>query len=426
MAGTTRTFQDMLNDYLPNELLREEFQKRDYFLSNVEKDDNWMGGPLIVPFEAASASSVTFGTLAGSTDISEYNYQRGEITNQPEVWGSLIFNHRDLMQHNKLSEQNFLKMLPGQVENFMNYMKMAVSLSITNGPVFATATADGDASGNLTVDRPDRFVLGQKVKIDDSDSAAVTGYVRAIDMNTNVVNFYDARTGGSAVNLSGYTTAQAAKCYFDGTDPSNADAATNKLSSIKDALLSATNGGSSTLYGKTKVTYPYLQAINTDGSQINASNILEVIFNAFTNTRVLGKGDPSKVVMSYKHLGSVMKVLEAQKGAYHIDPTGTKVSAYGWTEIDVLGVKGRLTVVGIQEMDDDWIGLIDMRSFMFYSNGFFQKRKGPNGNEYFEIRATTGFSYIVDSCLAGDLVCIRPSYSGIIYSIPSYSVAPTA
>lgn len=426
MAGTNRTFSAMLNDYLPNELLREEFQKRDYFISNVEKDDNWLGGDLVVPFEAAPASSVTFGSLAAADDIAEFSYVRGSITNQPEVWGSLLFNHRDLMEHGKVSEQNFLKMLPNQIEQFMNYMKSAVSLCITNGPAFATGTADADASGNATVDRPDRFVIGQKVRIDDGNSTAVTGYVRAINMNTKVVNFYSARSGGSAVNLSAFDLADSIKFYFDGTDPDSTNYATNRLSSIKDALLSAANGGSATLYGQTKVTYPYLQAINVDGSSVNASNLLEVVFNAFTTVRTLGKGDPSKVCMSYKHLGSVMKILESSKGAYHIDPKGTRVSAYGWTEIDVVGVKGRLTVVGIQEIDNDWIGLIDMRSFKFYSNGFFQKRKSPEGAEYFEVRATTGFYYIVDAVLAGDLVCLRPSYSGIIHSIPDYSDAPAA
>lgn len=415
--STTRTFSTMLNDYLPNELLREEFQKRDWILQNVEKDDSWLGGALVVPFEAAPASSVTFGSLAASTDVAEFNYVRGEVTNQPEVWGTLLFNHRDIMEHGKISEQNLLKILPDQIDQFMQYMKMCVSYSLLNGPAFATATADGDSSGNLTVDRPDRFVIGQKVRIDDDNSTAVTGYVRTINMNTKVVTFYDARSGGSVVDLSGYALAQNAKVYFDGTDPDSVGYTTNRLSSIKDGLLSAANGGSSTLYGQTKTAYPYLQAINTSGSDITAVNILDKIFDAYTNTRVLGKGDPKSVLMSYKNLGSVMKSLESQKGAYHIDQKGTRVNAYGWTEIDIFGVKGRITVVGLQEMDDNWIGLLDMRSFKFYSNGFFRKRTAPDGKEYFEIRATSGYSYLVDICLFGDLVVQRPSYSGILHGI---------
>src|SRR5438105_3249683 len=114
--GTTRSFSTMLNEYLPNELLKEELLKRDWLLSNVEKDNSWKGGNLIVPFKAAGASSVSFGSLTGSTDIAEDSYVRGSITTQPEVWGSMVFNHRDLMEHDKISEQNFLKILPDTVD----------------------------------------------------------------------------------------------------------------------------------------------------------------------------------------------------------------------------------------------------------------------------------------------------------------------
>lgn len=420
MAGTTRSFSSMLNDYLGNDLLREEFQKRDWLIKNVEKDESWVGGPLIVPFQGAQASSVTFGSLADTTDIAESQYVRGEITNQPEVWASLKFNHRDIMEHGKLSEQNFLKILPNEIDGMLDYMKMVCSGAMLNGPAFATATADGDASGNITVDNPDRFVLGQKVRVDDDDSAAVTGYVRTINMNSGVLVLYDARSGGSVVNLSGYTTAQNAKVYHDGTDPSNADYATNRLSSVRDALLSSANGGSSTLYGQTKTAYPYLQAINTSGSAITAVNILEKIFDAYTDTRKKGKGDPNKAVMSYKHLGSVMKSVEASKGAYNVVQGSMKADVYGWTEIEIIGVKGKLTVIGLPEMNNDWIGLLDMRSFKLFSNGLFKKRVSPDGTEFYEVRATTGYSYIVDICLFGDLVCLRPSYSGIIYSVANY------
>ena len=39
-TGTTRTFQSMLNEYLPNRLLKEELIKRDYILTNIEKDNS--------------------------------------------------------------------------------------------------------------------------------------------------------------------------------------------------------------------------------------------------------------------------------------------------------------------------------------------------------------------------------------------------
>lgn len=38
--ATTRSFQDMLNEYLTYDLLREELVKRDYVLQKVEKDNS--------------------------------------------------------------------------------------------------------------------------------------------------------------------------------------------------------------------------------------------------------------------------------------------------------------------------------------------------------------------------------------------------
>ena len=51
--ATNREFQDMLNEYLNEDLLREEFIPRTYVLKNIEKDDGWKGGKYVVPFRGA-------------------------------------------------------------------------------------------------------------------------------------------------------------------------------------------------------------------------------------------------------------------------------------------------------------------------------------------------------------------------------------
>ena len=412
--ATTRSFQAMLNEYLPNELLKEEFVKRDYLLSKVEKKNDWLGGNLVVPFKAAGASSVAFGSLSASNDIAEDSYIRGGVSGHKEVWGSLIFNHRDLMEHEQISEQNFLKILPGTVEDFLDYMKNVVSVNLLNGAHFAKLTEDGDASGNITVDRPDRFMIGQKIIVQDDNTAAVTAYVLSINMNSKVVNAVTARGGATPANFSAITVDQNGKVYNDG-------AVSNSFSSLRDALLSAANGGRSTLYGVTKTLYPYLQAINVDGSGVTATNIMQKIFDGLTTIRQLGKGNPSDVIMSYKNFASCMKVIEASKGAYNVVPNSQRTSQYGWTELEVGSVtKGALKLVAVQEADDDIIQFIDWRALKFCSNGFFRKRISPDGIEYFEVRNTSGFQYIVDMCLFGELVVNRPSYCGIMYSIPNY------
>lgn len=410
--GTTRTFSDMLNEYLPNELLKEELIKRDYLLSKIEKDNSWKGGNLVVPFKAAGASTIVSAALADSSNVSEDKFVRGGVSAHKEVWGTLLFNHRDLMEHDMVSEQNFLKILPDAIESFMDNMKEVVSLNLLNSAWFAKLTVAASANdGLITVDHPERFKIGQEVKIVDG-SSDITGFVGGINMNTKVITLWTTRAGTTVLDFSGAEALDvAAKCYNRGFDSS-------AFSSLRGALLSAANGGDATLYGQTKASYPYLQAINVDGSTITAVNIMQKIFDALTTIRQFGKGNPTDVVMSYKNFGSCLKVVEASKGGFNVSPGSQKASQYGWTELEVGSVtRGGLKLVGVQEMDDDIIHFIDWRALKFYSNGFFQKRKSPEGKEFFEVRATTGYSYLLDICLFGEMVVLRPSYCGILHGI---------
>jgi len=419
--ATTRSFQAMLNDYLPNSLLQEELIKRDWLLTNCEKDDGWVGASstnneaaYIVPFVGAGASSFEFGSLAAASDIAEDVFVRGRVNTAKEVWGSMIFNHRDLMEHGKgLNEKTFLKILPDRVEAFMARMKMTVSINLLSGPHFALVTdATNAATGIMVVDKIDRFELGQKVSIDDDNSSALAIYVTAIDVNTSSVTF-SATRGGAAVDISAYTVAQNAKFYHPGAQSAS-------FQSLVDALLSNANGGASTLHGVSKLAYPYLQAVNVSGSAISATNILEKIFDAYTTVRTKAKGNANKILMSFKHLGSIMKLIETQKGGFKVTATSQSASIYGWTEIEITSVKGALTIVGIQEMPDAQIIFLDPSAIVFASNGGFKKRMSPDGQEYFEVRNTTGYQYIVDACVFGELVVKKPGHCGIIHSIPAY------
>jgi hypothetical protein len=423
--ATNRTFQAMLNDFLPNDLLKEELIKRDYVLSNIEKDDTWIGassatgngGNLIVPFKAAGASSVAMGSLSASNDIAQDLYVRGTITTQKEAWGSMIFNHRDLMEHEQVSEKNFLKILPDSINDFMDYMRNVVSVNLLNGPWFASLTADAtSALGVITVDRPDRFVIAQKVIVQDSVNSMI-GYVSVIDINNKLITLVTQRGGSTPVSFASAGTqvlvANGGKCYNDGAQVSG-----QAFESLRMLMLSAANGGDTQIYGVTKTLYPYTQAININGAGCTASNFVQKLFDGYTQTRLFGKGAPTDLLMSYRNWGLVIKIVEASKGAFNVVADSKKASQYGWTEIMIGSVTSQpLKFVGIQEMDDDIVIFMDWRAAKFYSNGFFRKRKSPDGIEYFEVRATTGFQYIVDVCLFGEIVLQRPSYCGIMYGI---------
>lgn len=414
--STTRSFNAMLNEYLPNDLLMEELIKRDYVLGRVEKDNNWKGGNLVVPFRGAGATSAAFGALTGSTDISEYQFVRGNVASYIELWGSLIFNLRDLMDHSgKIPESSFLRILPDLVDDFMDYMKQVASVQLTSGPHFATATDDTNAAtGIFIVDKVDRFQIGQKCNIDDNDSSPLAVYVIGINLNTKAVTF-SATRGGAAANLSAYSVAQVTVFYHDGIASQ-----TDTFTSLRSALLSLANGGSTNLHGVAKTAWPHLQAINISGAAVSATNILDKIFDTYTEVRSRARGNANEILLSFKHLGSIMKIIETQKGGFKVSVNSTSASMYGWTEIEINSVKGQLKIVGIQEMPDDVIFFLDWSALKFYSNGMFKKRVAPDGKEYFEVRNTTGYQYIVDISLFGELVVHKPSSCGVLFSIPNY------
>lgn len=417
--ATSRNFQDMLNEYLPNALLREEIQKRDYILQNCQKDESWLGGDVVVPFRGSRASSVSFGALTASDDIAQALRVRGTMSGYKECWHSLIFYHTDIMQHGAISDQSLLKILPDEVEDAMSYFKDVVSVQLGSGPHFAAVTDATDAAtGIMVVDRIERFELLQKVTLDDSATAAADYYVIAINLNSSSVTLSATRTGGAA-NVSTYTVADAAKFYHPGVFDSGG--AHHTFYSMRSALLSAANGGSTNIHGIAKTAYPYLQALNISGAAISSTNFLDKLFDADMDVRRKCKGNADTYLMAYKHLGTAMKLLEVQKGGYVVT-SAPKASVYGWTEISLASVRTgkQLKLVGIQEMDEDIIPIVDWKSFTFRTNGGFKKRMSPDGKEYFEVRATTGYSYIVDVCLFGDMEYSKPGHNAIIYGITNY------
>jgi len=408
--ATTRTFSNMLNEYLPEKLLLDELKKRNWALQNIEQDDSWLGGNLIVPFLGAVGSTVTFGSLAAANDIAEELSVRGQVSAYKEVWGSMLFNETDLIQHGKLSEQNFLKIIPDAIVRHADYLSSMISQNLLTGSAVALATADGTVGGNITVAQPDRFQIGMKVIVDDNNSSPVTGYISTINMNSGVLLVVTARGGSTGVDLSAYTVAQSAAIYNDGQQ-------SNGFDNLPSQLLSSANGGAASILGVTKTAYPFTQSINVSGATITASNILSSIFDAYVTVRRLGGGKPFKVVMSFKNYGSCLKALETQKGAFNVVPNSKKTEVYAYDAIMVGGFAGTLELNAVQEMDDDKIMLLDMSTLKFYTNGGIRRRRAPDGKEFFEVRNTSGFQYIVDHCLFGEFVVNQPKKNGIIFGI---------
>lgn len=496
--ATQASFSAMLAQFAPNGLFKEEMVKRDYILSNVDKDDSWIaatgdsasgtavgtgsgifGGPLTIRFKGAQASSQKMGGMTDQSQIVQAKYVLGQILVQPETWGSLIFNQKDIMVHGKISELNFLNVLEDNLEDFMEVMKYNISTALLEGPAYckvvAIINAGTDNTGTVLVDRPDRLHIGQKVLINLPASEAVIAHgtqpIFAFIKSINVNSSSGGQAAGLVIltsdiglttpldftgvlqrqladgtvlvgySLAGNLPANTTKLYMDGTLDGLAGAGTgtassvvNAFSNLKDLMFpfgvaagSSLGAGSLNLYGVLKTTYPYTQSIYFSGAAATSVNLVKQCFAAFTQTRRFGKGRPTDIIMSYNNLAIVMAIVEASKGAFNVVPNSYKASQFGFTEVKIGSVTSQtLKFVGIQEMGDDWIGLIDWRALKFYSNGMFRKHKTPDGIEYFTIRNVSGYQYIVDIALFGDIVLERPSYCGVIGDIAiNYATAFT-
>lgn len=417
--ATRRRFQNMLNEYITVDLMNYELEDRNYIYKKVEKDESWLGGNLPVPFEGAQATTFQMDSLAEVSDIAQDTFVRGNVSEYKEAWGSMIFNYKDLQEHGKLSEQNFLKILPGRLERFMNYIGMMTSIQMTKGPHFAEATANGTNAGVLAVDRIDRFNINQKIALENTTGAnnrRANFYVTNVDVNGSRVTLSSTRGGGPA-NLTVYTNAADTRVYLPGVTRTNNKA----FASISEALLTQANGGTRDIVGQRKTDYPYLQAVNipAGAAVLTPANILQKIFDGYTEVKIKAKDARIEdVMMDYKNFGLVMSALQQDKSAFKIAPNQKKVEEFGYSSVSIMGVDGRtLKFTAIQEMPSTEIFYMDWSAFKLYSNGGFKKVKTPDGLSYYTLRATTGYQFVCDMCFFGELVPLAPAKCAILHGI---------
>jgi hypothetical protein len=412
-------FNTMLNDHLTYELLNERLEKKNYLWKTLEHDDE-VSGDIIVPFSSSRASSVKAGAGPSAIDdIAKHGYVRGSIAfdDIPKTWGSLLFNYEDILNHEgRVKQKSFLgKFLPEQVEDFTDFMAETLSHSVLNRAWKDTAAGTGATGGTIAVYHPERFEVGEKIILDPVGANA-SGYITAIDMNTSsstgTLTVKNARSSGSAVDLSGVAAAE--KIYKEGFQT-----AANQMTSLADALLTSGNGGDTNIYGQAKTASKFTQAINISGADITANNILTKLFDAHVVYKQKAKVGASECWMSFKHLGSIMKVLEQDKGPYKTVPGSLKSNEYGFTEITVYGPgSSGLKIVALQEMNDDLIFFVDPSSMKWHSVKGINKVKSPDGNMYTVNRsATTGFDFVVDLYFRGDLIVSKPHRNAVVCAI---------
>ena len=438
-TATTAEFNRLLKKYSPYSLMAEEAKKRDYFLSKVNIKDGWKGGQMDIPFKAAKASSRRFGKLVKADEINKAKYGIGAITKYKELWGAMVFDDHDLLRHDNM-EQSFIKILPDQLEDFVTGMKEEAGRNFLNRNAISRITANPThldppvaaayeaalTLGVLEVTRPENFELGQRVEVGVVRGIKGTGYVQNINVQDHEIELHTTYAGGTPLDMSILTGIAVDSATFDICAIQDGLTASEVFTSLDDQLLSLANGGSAEVFGVPKTAYPYTQSFNFDGSGISTgADLIKKIFESMLLTKRIGKGAPTEALMSHKLLAGVMSSLQnglvsgsnSQGPQYFLKDT--KASLYGWTEIEVIGVEGSLKLVGINEMEDDTVKILDWRGIDLHTNGLFERHSDLNGDEFYVERTEDGYKYITDVRMFGELVVCRPSYQGIIYGVPA-------
>lgn len=425
------TFTDMLNEYLVySNILEESFLDQNWLMKTANKVRTWDGGTLIVPFQQSTATSIRMGGLTAESDIDSATYLRGSISGYKEMYASLVFNSRDLfLDHYRVSVQNFLKILPDQIEQLMRYMKQSVSIQVLNGG-FLDSVQTGYVGGNdgeLDVKHPERFVIGGKFFVTEVPAGSSSLlYVTAIDKNTGVLTM-SATRGGSDFDFTGYDATTL--IYIPDGQAGGA------FSSLRDMILPASAGGSDSFAGKVKATAPFAQSVlyNAGGSggtgdwgtttAVTASDLLTLVFDALRKGHQLA-AEPECFVMSYLNFSGCLLALEKNSGAFkNVKP---RVDYAGYSSITVGGMHGSVELVGVREMADDAIFGLKKSHMDFHCGAkMFNILTSPDGLKYYTIRNETGYKYVTDIVFNGDFLYSNPWSAVAIYNIPLISLPGT-
>lgn len=403
MSTTSDTsYNTMLNENVTNKLMELELKRRNFVYNRIPSDKNWLlNNNYVLPQIAGVASSVRFGKLVNSANIRNSKPLRGYEAVHRECWGAIQFNAKDLLIHDKVSEQNFLRLLPDELERHMDYMSQVIGQNICSGKAVDAATSNGANTGLISVANPERLQIRQYVEFfSDTVVVAIAGYIKTIDINSGQILVVTAADGATPVDLSTLLLAENAKIYCQGQQ-------SDGFYSIIDLLLPASAGGAANLHNLSKLSSPQLQGIYKDGTGITSTTLLKEIFKQYVKARKVGGGEPADILVSYNNFGACVNSIENQKGAFNVVPNSGKAEDHAWDEINVGGFlsNGRpVKLVALQEMNDTEIVHMDYKSWVFASCGGLRKQKTPDGLSYFTERTDDGYVFTTDTCLMGNLM----------------------
>lgn len=410
-------FRDELSELMREKALpkviEDVFKEHNFVWNKLEKDRSWTNGvEYQIPWELAEADNHEFGGLVDEDDIGEGLYAKPKIYDQAELWSTLDFHEKDLDRHKGNMEDSFLDILPSKLKKMTRRTKAIISAALIRGGSIGVAETDGNASGELTVDRPQLLTIGMKVLIKDSASQT-TGYVRKIHIQSRKITIFDARKAGAAVDLSAFTVAQGAGLYVVGADTEN-------FFTFQDYLLPASEGGKDEVYESRfkKDDFPLLQPMVFDGGasgmNITASNVLDKLYDLYFDAKEYGKIESGELLVPYHIFKACAKKLQSNK-QYH---NGEAMAGVGFDTITIMGGRGAMKLTALDILRNDQMMMINWEDFFFAGDKFFDRKRQLDGREYYTIRKKTGYVHIVDSVFRGNLLCKKLSSSLIVHSVP--------
>lgn len=405
----TSNFDVLLKEYAPNDLLKNEVSRINWFLNKLKKDTQWPLGQYQIPLETQEASRFEWGALPAANDIPIAAYAKPYVSAPKQLLGSMIFDQVDLERHSGDMKKSFLSILPSKINQFAERMSEQINMGILSDGSICPVTANCTVGGLVTVgkSRVTLFTGGQKIQLLGTGGATLkTGYVRNIDVNAGTFLVYNAATGGAVVDLSAMTLALATKVYAVG-------ATVERATSLVDICFSAANGGADTLYGgslvksASAVFQPYYSDLS---SATTGATFLTALYDALYECEEMGRGGIQKeVLLPYQAFKAVAKANEGNR-KYEM---GKTESIYGTSSVKLTGPHGDMTVRAARGIPVDKAFFVDYNALTIASRGELIKKANPmSDQEAFEIRNTTGFQYIVDKKAEFELIVTNPQKLG--------------
>ena len=458
---TKSVFGDMINEKL-SPMLMYNVMLRDNYIMRVTKDRvrTWAGGEYIFPFEGGQASNFqSGGGLVPKSKLETSTYVRGQIDSHKEIHGAVIFYEKDLKQQGdnlRTPQDKYLKNLLGrELSRARDRFEFLFGFQCLNGGALGNLTETSTqwttarrTAGTMKVDRPDRFTIGQRVKVhgtkDTDNSGDVEAYVSKIDMNTKQLSLVTTHGGSTASDLTGTdltpATDNVVGVYLPGDEEGGG------FTSFRSQVLPSANGGTANLFGKKKVDYPFLQSIVKNGMSISTrAGFISTLYDLVTDLVMFGqpfssadgfnasrdKGNKSIMmrhnqvidcIMSLEWFGVAEKHFQSVRGDYFKQLGGkSKTSFYDSNGILVNGPDGTiLRLIGVKGMGEGEVLVRGADTTRFATLNYVQNYTSPDGNKFFVVRDDDdGYSWICDYRIYGDFIVKRPAGCAALHSLPA-------